>query len=357
MNCNSKMFFSCCPLALLVILASGEGRSCAAQEISFSDRDISSSIVTSNGVVVTQVAVDIEIKARRSVFGERDNVRHVLIANAIFPDSDAFGLVYDLNPSLKSINSAGPNSELIMPFARSVSRSTLGAGQLVRLVVHSQLKSDVLAKVANLNEQTAAVNTLGIERFANANERRAVLRSLREIIDSSQIIRNVISGKVRPVTEEVLNQFSGELEMVQISLGRVIQSAGLFNDSDLSTLKSVEDDLRIKRRALTDVKGPSETPTRWRDVRVVVRTLRNGQPEPNLRVYYVPEALRGRSRHIRSFNTLGSPTERLLPEANYWIWAGKPGQEPEGSALSDVKRLELRRTSDASQVVDLSIIR
>jgi hypothetical protein len=295
--------------------------------------------------------------AARTNLKPGDNVKQLLIANGIFPDTEAFGLVYDLNPTVPGIATIAPGIQLILPRVSSASRSLLPQGDLVAVAMDSRMKEQLVAAIAELNGPITTARTFAAGRYDSADDRQSTNNALRGINDSFVAIANVIRGKVRPINGEVLNQTAAEAETLRTTLARLTDPSQKLSAEDVNTIKLIDADLRVKRRTLTDVRGPSEPPTRWREALVVVRTLgSDGHPVPLLRIYYVPEALRGRAQLIKSFDTLTSPSERSLPEANYVIWAGRPGQTTETTALSEVKKLALRRSSDAAVKVDLAII-
>jgi hypothetical protein len=295
--------------------------------------------------------------AARTTLKPGDNVKQLLLANGIFPDTEAFGLVYDLNPTLPRITTIASGSQLILPRVSSESRSFLPNADLVAVAMDSRLKEQLVAAIAELEGPITTTRTFAAGRYDSASDRQSTNNALSNINDSFGAIANVIRGKVRPINGEVLNQTRAEADLLRTTLAKLNDPSQKLTADDVNAIKLIDADLRVKRRTLTDIRGPSEPPTRWREALVVVRTLgSDGHPVPLLRIYYVPEALRGRAQLIKSFDTLTSPSQRSLPEANYVIWAGRPGQTSETTALSEVKKLALRRSSDAAVAVDLAII-
>jgi hypothetical protein len=348
-------------LALLfaVAVAVACGARAAAQEGALAGRDITLTPVGDDGV--TAVSFDPTAPApvlgvERRAVRQGETVAQLLKAGGIAPDAEAFGLVYDLNPSLKSVKAVAPGTELVLPTVRTGQDAPPPKG-LVALSVDAGLKKELLAKIEALDRSAAAVGGFGVDHFKSADEQRATLKSLREIGNSFAVIRSVIKGRVLPVTSEALAQLNAEAELTQAALDRLARPDQKATAGDLDSIRLVEADLLVKRRALTDVRAPGEPPGRWPDVTVVVRMLApDGGQVGNLRVYYVYEALRGRATAVKSFNEGGSPTRWNMPEANYLIWAGRPDEAAEGAALTDVKRLAVRKTSDEPLRLDLFII-
>lgn len=86
-------------------------------------------------------------------------------------------------------------------------------------------------------------------------------------------------------------------------------------------------DLRFNR--LEEVMGTAGLPPRWPEVKVTVKTIdAQGAEKNNLQVYIVPEALYGKPGYTTPFDKVSSPTDRTMPEAYYFVWAEKPGDNP-----------------------------
>lgn len=347
-------------LAILLVTVFSGVQATATDDVPILDRNISFSVVTANGaaMAVTFATQNLLLVATTTTFKTGDSVKQLLTANGIFPDADGFGLVYDLNPVLPSLTAIAPGTQLVLPKLSTESRLLIPTGGLVALKVDATLKDQLVTAIEGLQDLITTTRDFDSGHYANAADRSATRDALRSINDSIAAIANVIRGKVRPIQNEVLNQVKAEADALRGTLDSLSEPSRRLSADDVSTIKLIEADLKVRRRTLTDVRDPNEPPTRWREATVVVRTIgENGQTVPRLRVYYVPEALRGRPQFIRSFDALSSPSQRSLPEANYVIWAGNPGEAAEGAARSDVKRLAVRRSSDSSIAVDLAIIR
>ncbi|HXI26462.1 MAG TPA: hypothetical protein VNG71_21590 [Pyrinomonadaceae bacterium] len=347
-------------LAILLVTLFSGGQAVSIDDVPLAGRDISLSVVSANGasMQLTFAPQDLLLMATTTTFKTGDTVKQLLITNGIFPDAEGFGLVYDLNPALPSLTAIAPGTQIILPKLSTESRLLIPAGDLVALKVDASLKDQLMIAIEGLQERITTTRDFNSSHYDNADDRPATRDALKSINDSIAAIANVIRGKVRPIQSEVLNQVKAEADALRGALDRLGDPSRRLSADDVSTIKLIEADLKVRRRTLTDVRDPSEPPTRWREATVVVKTIgANGQAVPQLRIYYVPEALRGRPQFIRSFDALSSPSQRSLPEANYVIWAANPGETAEAAARSDVKRLAVRRSSDSSIAVDLAIIR
>jgi hypothetical protein len=322
----------------------------AAQDTPLAGRDIATTLVRDNGQSVVLVV-------QKTVIKPGANIKQLLKANGISPDADAFGLLYDLNPKLDKLDSLAPGTELLLPKVQSGgSAPALPAGYLLALTVDKKLKDELLTKLDALNSVTASAPRLEVARFNDAEDRRIVLATIADLNQSLEVIANVIAGKVRPVSSEMLNQIKAEVEMLQPTLAGLAQSDRKLSDSDREIIKLVADDLQIKRKTFNEVRDPGQPPTRWAEVQVVVKTLKtdDGSAVTNLTIYYVPEALFGKGDFQRTFNRLSSPTDQTLPEANYRIWAARAGDT---RPVTEVKRVEVRKGSGNGPVtVELPVI-
>jgi hypothetical protein len=352
--------FSLLASALFLLFLRGITLAVSAEDVPLTNRDISLTVVNANGTSIpVKVSSDeLVLMAGTITFKTGDTVKQLLITNGIFPDVEGFGLVYDLNPSLPNLTEIASGTEIILPKVSSQSRLIMPADGLVALKVDATLKDQLATAIEQLQVRISTTREFDSSHYDSPGERQSTRDALESINDSIMAIANVVRGKVRPIQNEVLNQVKAEADALKTTLDSLAEPSRKLNAEDVNAIKLIEEDLRVRRRTLTDVRGPSEPPTRWREATVVVRTIgSNGQAVSQLRIYYVPEALRRRPQFVRSFDTLSSPSQRSLPEANYVIWAGNPGDAAEAAARSDVKRLAVRKSSDPSVAVDLAIIR
>jgi hypothetical protein len=344
------------PFVLLAISLSVAGFASPIQEKTTVDRDVSLAVVTTDGRQVPANVQGLELKVVTITVKSDDSVKQLLAANHVYPDTEAFGLVYDLNPGLANVSLIKDGQQLTLPrIERRDSQPVLPSGQLVALTVDSGLKSQLEARFETLDNTTTTITRFGVERFTDAGERSSVIRSLRSINDSLAAIVSVTKGKILPIHNEVLKQVNDEVESLQLALDGIIQTQRKPTAEELDLIKLIDEDLTIKTRNLNDVRGPNEAAARG-DLLVKVKVNavgQDGKPVPNLRVYYVPMAI---PKRIAEFNTLQFPAEHYMPIGNYVIWAGRPGQQAKEAAVSELKNLAVRKSSDSDLLVDLAII-
>src|SRR5947209_6569778 len=270
---------------LFMFCLSGSLLTTAAQENPLAGRDIATTLVRDNGQSVVLIV-------QKTIVKPGANIKQLLKANGVFPDADAFGLVYDLNPKLDKLDPIAPGTELLLPKAQSGGPGpALPAGFLISLTVDKRLKDEVLTKLDALNNVVATATHFPVTKFNNEEDQRAVLVSIADLKQSSEIIANVIAGKVQPVSSEVLNQIKTEVEILQPTLNGLAQGEQKLSDRDREIIKLVADDLQIKQKTFSEIRDASELSGRWPEVRVFVNTLRpdDGSTVANLTIYYESE--------------------------------------------------------------------
>ena len=343
-------------LTLLVCLALPYFSAAVLAQTPITGRDITMTIVTTAGAPVAGATADgYQLVAVPHVHAQGERIEALLRANGIFPDTDAYGLVYDLNPGVTSFDQVAAGTSLSLPKVVATNGGALPAGSLFSLAVEASLKRELAAKITAANQAAAAAPAASADRFKSAADRTETLALINSIKTSLGVIHNVIRGKVRPLSGELLSQVSEEAEIFRVALANLTQPGLELTACDRENLTLIDKDLLVKRRTLTDVRDPAGAPARWLEARVVVRTLRSGDGAavPNLRIYYVAEALYGKRGLEKSFDQVSSPSERTIPEANYRIWAGRPGDT---TPVTEVKRLEVRRSASGNPIsVDLIV--
>ena len=166
----------------------------------------------------------------------------------------------------------------------------------------------------------------------------------------------VIKERTRPLSSETLQQMTTEAKRMNAILNDIINNNKNVNKNDLDTALLISKDMDIKMKSLAEQKGVGELPSRWPDVLVTVKTIdvHKDQEINNMRVYYVPQALWNyRASEAKSFDRLTSPTDRVLPEADYYIWAGKLD---DSTPLTERKTLEVRKVTGKEKIeLDLAV--
>src|SRR5262245_22049576 len=117
----------------------------STDDVRLTNRDISLTVVSANGTSVTVhfAPQQLVLMAGKTTFKTGDTVKQLLIKNGVFPDVEAFGLVYDLNPALPSLTGIASGTEIILPKLATDSRALVPADSLVALKVDAALKDQL----------------------------------------------------------------------------------------------------------------------------------------------------------------------------------------------------------------------
>ncbi len=280
-------------------------------------------------------------------------VHELLKANYIFPDVEAFSVVYALNPGIERLTRLDL-PDLKLPSIRGGPRleADFSNGDLILLTVDKVLKGQFTESVKRLTKLTNDIRKVAVAKFDDPGTRRSTINSLALISDRlNKIDQRIIQRYGRPVPAEVLRQLTGEAGLLNTTLGAIVSSQQRVTSAVQGQIEAVKRDVAIKARPFSEV-AAGEAPARWPEVKVLVKTLREGREIPNLRIYYVPEALKQNADEFRSFGILSSPSDQVLPEADYCFWAA---HDPSVTEVTNLQCREVR--SDQQIEIQLTVIR
>ena len=280
-----------------------------------------------------------------------DTIAKLLRANGIFANGDSLAIVYQLNPAIKTLTPLPAGSTLTLPKVSggATLRQALAKGELVVVSANDQLKRDVRTAATDLADTAVAVSRLAPDRF-EASGRDATARSLNAIADRLDIIRKIImNGNVsldRPLLQQILEQ----ADLVRTRMRAFPASAEKLSAADQQRIKLVEEDLELKAGIFEETRGGEAAQKAALGVRVVVNTLKNGNPVKNLRICYVPAALF--DKEPSTFGKVSSPADEMIPIGNYRIWADAACTP----APADSATFQIRKEADKPEkTIDLLV--
>jgi hypothetical protein len=279
-------------------------------------------------------------------------IHQLLMDNHIFPDVEAFSIVYALNPQIQQLSNLTV-SQLRVPVVQGGAglKADFGSGFMVFLTVDKELKDRFVANVKELTIATQSVSSFGPERFQSPADKESIVTSLKSISDTlNRIDDRIIQRFGRPIPTEALSQLNADVELLNRMLISKVSSEAKINKKEQDQIAAVERDISVKRRAFTEV-AAGGAPERWPEVKVIVKTLKGSSEVPSLRIYYVPEALKEQSSEVHSFGVLSSPSTQSIPEADYCFWAAK---DPDKSAVTNEQCVEIRINKQAE--VQLTVV-
>ncbi len=302
----------------------------------------------------------VELAAQKVSLKEADSLEKLLVSQGIFADGESIGVVYRLNPALDA-KAIKAGAEIMVPFVRDKKQfaGEFDKGGLVALTLDKEEKQEFIKVLKELEAVTASVAKLPPQQFYSVAERDTFIKSIKttkSIVDKMESFKVVIKERTRPVSSETLQQITSEAKQLNSILHDVIKNNGKVNKNDIETAVLISKDMDIKMKNLAETKGFGGLPSRWPDVLVTVKTIdvQKNKEIDNLRVYYVPQALWNyRASEAKSFDRLTSPADRVLPEADYYIWAGKL---EDSNPLTERKSLEVRKVTGKEKIeLDLAI--
>ena len=304
---------------------------------------------------MTKTVPDSVLTTTRIIVGANDTIADLLRRNGIFPNSDAMGIVYSLNPDLTQLSPLPEKVSIVLPNLKQTEEvnKALKEGFLASLTMDQKLKDDLTATWKSLQPLVMQVSALGAERFSQPEDSAKVVSALENTTESLHDMTIVLRENNRPLSHEILSQTYNDAKVLLAIAQQLAQPNQKLSREDQERILLIASDMDLKVRNLNEARGPNDSPPRWRDIRVIVDVFQDQKPVPSLRVYYVPEALAGISDFIQQFSTLTSPAEQVLPEADYLIWATK---ENDTTTKTSQLKVQVRKSSEGAMHVQLTLL-
>jgi len=281
----------------------------------------------------------------------KKGIGELLRENHITPNVEAYGVVYALNPEVNQLRDIKV-LQLQIPTVQGgpALAAIFNSGFTVDLVVDKELKERFVNNVEQVRATIQTVAGFAGNKFLNQAAKESVNASLNKISTTLDMIsRRLFPASGHPITTEVLRQLNAEAELLNRLLRNKAAPATSITQEDQDLISVIEKDILIKGKTYAESAGLG-APDRWPEVTVTVKTLRQGKEVPNLRIYYVPQALKGDDGETHSFGVLSSPASNTLFEADYCFWAAI---DPNETAVSNEQCVEVRR--DRQNEVQLTV--
>lgn len=300
--------------------------------------------------------VDVQSVALRAGVSPTD----VLVANRIVPDSEAFTLVYELNPSVLDVNLLGAGATLVVPRLIGPDGKPLdpGVGVMLQLTLDAGIRRALIARIDELQRTGSTFADSRPDRFqspaqsAKAKEQVAVLLKW-----FAQVRTRFIRRTAPPLRRDSLVQLRDEAAALQALLRGTEGDASTFSDADAERLAGMFDDVRLEMQKFSQAlanQAPKAEP------QYAVRVNINGADAPmiaSLRVYYTINGLfqdppTDPPVPTYAFRQLGSGMSEKLPVKNYRIWAARDGEPGRPASPPLLVRVS---PSQGDMQVDLSV--
>jgi len=292
--------------------------------------------------------INIELTTKRIVFKETDTIDKILISNGIYPNGESLGILYRINADIdeKVIKT---NTLLTIPAIVKPRENCL-----VVLTLDKGIKQDFLKTLKLLDKHVEQISNVQIGQFGSITEKEQFTQSIKSITKSMDFFGEAINRQTRPLSSEMLRQMNDEAKLMNLVLNNTVNNKQGFGASDMEAVDLVLKNMNIRMQSLNEKKGPGGLHSRWPEVRVTVKTIdtNRGMEVHNLQIYYVPKALWPYRKDCeKSFDKVTSPSDRDLPEADYYIWAGKKSDPTKESILlTDRADLEVRKKTQQQNI-------
>jgi hypothetical protein len=258
------------------------------------------------------------------------NIYELLQANGIAPDTEAFTVVYDLNPTLRDLKTLGPQTSLQLPkvVGGSELQAMLHGGYLVMLTVDPKLREELNRRIEVLQQAVGQFTLLPAERFPSTAESESAKNSVKSLGKwYAQIEKSFLRRTGPPLRRESLVQLSSEADRLKSLLEEAVQSNRKLGTADLGQITAIHDDVELEITKYGQVLA-NEAPKADALYKVVV-SITGGDAEliHGLRVYYKNYGLYHEPPGEESdpFRNPGSGASELLRVQNYMIWAARDG--------------------------------
>ena len=300
-------------------------------------------------------AEDYAFSSERITVGADDTLEELLASRGIYPDAEAMGAVYRLNPLLDSTVLA-PGTEVVLPKieGEDLLEQSIDEGFLAAITLDMEAKRHLLETTDTVKALAVDVYALAPPRFAEVEAPDTLIGHLSAVEDFLGALSVVTTERSRPLNAEMLRQVNGEADLLRGILEERIATGSAFTRADEETIALVAESMQLRADHFQGARGPGEPPPPYPEEEVVVEVLApDGTPVNQLRVYFVPVALYGQANAWRPSREFTSPVKERLPVANYRVWAGKPNDP---TPLTDVfGPLRLTKSPTGSTKVQLMV--
>src|SRR5437870_774852 len=215
-------------------------------------------------------------------------IHELLRENHIFPDVEAFSVVYGLNPEIQKLSDLDvPQIRIPMVLGGQKLEAAFGSGFMVFVTVDKERKEQFNENVKTLTKLVQTVSDLGTERFPDSPTKESITSSLSTISAAlNGINKRLIQRFGRPIPRDALDQLNAETGLLNAMLSAKTSTGARISKTDLDQIVAIDKDISVKSKAYSEI-AAGEAPARWPEVNVVVKTIRQGHQIPSLRIYYV----------------------------------------------------------------------
>jgi len=303
---------------------------------------------------------DGEIVTVPVLVGPNTNIPDLLAKMGINPDSGAYSLLYDLNPTVAKLDALPPDTKLVMPKVTDNSnlRKKLADGShLVVLSVDLQLRQELNSTSTKLPDLASRFAALQPERFPNDTVRRIATKQVTDVGSWFEHIRKSNQMRIGPPTSRAtLVQLNDEAGILTSLLVRFLSGSGRLNSDDQDQITSIHDDIELEITRYDDILSGQLPESDLAPCCTLTVNILGGNREEikKLRVYY---AINGYYHEpppdltiFEEFGELGSGRSATLRHKKYRIWAAPDGH-PSQVLTNEMKIYPLHK----EQTIEISL--
>jgi hypothetical protein len=294
----------------------------------------------------------IDIERVSTVVKTDSNIYMMLQANGIAPDSEAFAVVYDLNPQITDLNALVPETPIQLPSVIPAQALTeiRKARYLVEMTVDPELRRQLNTQIESLQQFGTAVGQL-------TTDPNVQLR-IKNLLGWYQQIEKRFKRKTDPpLRQSTLVELQSEASVLNAIFQDAVRQHRQMSEAEQKQVASIYEDIQLEMvqygQVLAGVAPKSQTAY---SVTVIIKGI-DPRVLERVRVYYTYNGL---FRTLPAdppvtsfgFTRLGSGISENLLMKSYQIWASKDGDS--NHPITTPFPLRIDSGSPTSLTVDLS---
>jgi hypothetical protein len=292
---------------------------------------------------------------------KQDTLYTILQANGVVPDTEAFCLVYDLNPTLNDIKELKVDSLVQVPKVGSSQElaSKLGKDYLVAVTVDPEIRQALNQGVDELQAAAPRFAQSPDSRFESPADSGSTKQEVATLAKwYSEIKKSFLRRTGPPLRRQTLLQLKNEVDVLNSLIAERPGSAPKLTKSDQEQIAAIYQDLESEIMKYGQVLA-NQAPPAEALYRVVINIKGDNLSQiDRLRVYYT---INGVYRDPPSnppvisypFRQLGSGRFEVLPVKSYKVWAALDGDP--GHPLTPPLVVRVSPLAGDKQEFDLSL--
>jgi hypothetical protein len=356
-----RRFAACLLQVVTLSFALFQIRAASPPSVELANRSVAMTLVKSTGLSpVAWPDGRFSLAVSPMVLAPNSNIYSVLLEGGIVPDAEAFTLVYDLNPDVRSLGSLQSGSLLQLPKIDPAPEllQLKRSGYLVQLAIDAQLREELNEKGDQFQLAAASFKRLPPDRFVVSAKRSDTQQQVETLAKwYAQIKRSYLRHTGPPLRRQTLVQLRDELSVLESLVAKATNEGQKVTETEQDQITAIYKDVEIDMKKYGETLGPAG-PQADALVNVVVNI--KGQDLAfiqGLRVYYTVNGI-FRDPPVNppvvsyGFKQLGSGKSEALPIKNYRMWAARDGDP--SHPLTPPLLVQIFGTQD-SVPVDLSL--